>query len=108
MLSCSVEEAKDLTTGALLSALLVAHDAVAGREDQVAKVTGREEGDNPLLHVLHLDVEAGRNDATLVDAANQLDHDLAGASVVHDRELADVLILHHHGEELDDHLGRRS
>ena len=38
----------------------------------------------------------GRDDATLVKPAGEVDHNLA-----------DVGVLHHHSEETDDHLGAR-
>ena len=71
----------------------------------------------------------GRDDATLVKPASEVDHNLAGAMVVNHLnifymgaivghqtseifsafylKLADVAVLHHHSEETDDHLGAR-
>ena len=45
---------------------------------------------DPLLDVLKGHIEARTNDTALVDAAVQLDDNLAGAAVVHKLELADV------------------
>lgn len=39
---------------------------------------------------VELDVEAGGDDTALVDAADEVHHDLAGALVVDDLELTDV------------------
>ena len=80
---------------------------------------------NPLLKLTELDVVAGRNAASLVDASVELDHNLAGAVVVDLLELSNVAwngsargagirgsrrltVLLHDVEELDDDLGRGS
>ena len=70
--------------------LLVVHDTGGGGEDDVTELTGREQLDNPLLEVTELDVVAGRDDTGLVDAAVELDDDLAVAVVVNLLELANV------------------
>jgi hypothetical protein len=70
--------------------LLVVHDTGRGGEDDVAELTRGQQLDDPLLHVAELDVVAGGDDAGLVDAAVELDDDLAVAVVVHLLELADV------------------
>ena len=66
----------------------------------------RQELAGPRLEVLEGDVEAGRDDGALVEAAVQVDDDLAGAVVVDDLKLANVAVLHHAREELDDDLAR--
>jgi len=70
--------------------LLVVHDAGRGGEDDVAELTRGQQLDDPLLHIAELDVVAGGDDAGLVDAAVELDDDLAVAVVVDLLELADV------------------
>ena len=52
------------------------------------------------------DVVARRDHPALVQPAVELDDDLAGAVVVDELELADVALLQHHRQELDDDLGR--
>ena len=74
----------------LATGLLVVHDARGGGDDDVAESTGREEVGDPLLDLADLDVEAGRDDAALVEAAGQVDDDLAASVVVDNLELADV------------------
>lgn len=85
-----VEEANDLTGNVLSAGLLVVHDTSRGGEDDVAELTGREQLDNPLLEVGEADVVAGRDDTGLVEAAVELDNDLAGAVVIDLLELANV------------------
>lgn len=85
-----VEEAEDLASDVLAAGLLVVHDTSGGGQDDETELTGREELLNPLLHVLELDVVAGRNDTGLVETAVELDDDLAVAVVVNLLELANV------------------
>lgn len=66
------------------------HDTSRGGEDNVTELTGRKELDNPLLHVAELDVVAGRDDTSLVEAAVKLDDNLAVAVVIDLLELANV------------------
>lgn len=85
-----IEETKDLARNVLPPGLLVIHDAGGGGENDVTELTRREELDNPLLEVTELDVVAGRDDTGLVDAAVELDDDLAVAVVIDLLELANV------------------
>ncbi len=48
------------------------HDTSGGGEDDVAKLTGREELDNPLLELAEADVVAGADDTNLVEAGEPL------------------------------------
>jgi hypothetical protein len=103
-----VEETNDLASDVLAAGLLVVHDTGRGGEDDVAELTGREQLDNPLLELGETDVVAGRDDSDLVEAAVELNNDLAGSVVVDLLELANVTVSLHDSEELDDDLGRRS
>jgi hypothetical protein len=85
-----VEEANDLASNVLASGLLVVHDTGRGGEDDVAELTGREQLDNPLLELGETDVVAGRDDSDLVEAAVELDNDLAGSMVIDLLELTNV------------------
>ena len=85
-----VEETDDLAGDVLSPGLLVVHDTSGGGEDNVTELTRRQELDDPLLEVTELDVVAGRDDASLVQTAVELDDDLAVAVVVDLLELADV------------------
>tara|TARA_R110002003_G_scaffold130_3_gene12168 strand:+ start:10779 stop:11450 length:672 start_codon:yes stop_codon:yes gene_type:complete len=85
-----VEETENLASDVLPPSLFVVHDTGRGGEDNVAELTRRQQLDDPLLHVAELDVVAGRDDASLVDAAIELDDDLAVAVVVDLLELANV------------------
>jgi hypothetical protein len=89
--SCNlVEETQNLSGNVLPAGLLVVHDTGRGGEDNVTELTRRKQLDNPLLHVAELDVVAGRDDTGLVDAAVELDDNLAIAVVVDLLELANV------------------
>lgn len=85
-----VEEADDLAGNVLSAGLLVVHDTSRGGQDNVAELTGRQQLDDPLLEVGETDVVAGGNDTSLVEAAVQLNNNLAGAVVIDLLELANV------------------
>ena len=85
-----VEEADDLARDVLATGLLLVHDAGRGGEDNVAELTGGKELDNPLLELVEADVVAGGDDTALVEAAVELDDNLAGAVVVDLLKLANV------------------
>lgn len=70
--------------------LLVVHDAKRRGEDQVSELTGREQVCDPLLNILDGDVETRANHTALVDAAVELNNNLAGTVVVDNLELVNV------------------
>ena len=86
----SVEEAEDLATGLLPPALFVVQNADRRGEDQVSEQARRQQLDDPVLNLVERNVETGRNDTALVHAAVELDHNLAGTTVVDDLKLANV------------------
>lgn len=85
-----VEEAEDLAGNVLATSLLVVHDTGRGGQDDVTERTRGQELLNPVLNLTELDVEARRDDTTLVDAAVELDDNLTGTVVVDLLELANV------------------
>lgn len=85
-----VEETEDLASNVLSSGLLMVHDTSRGGQDDVTELTRRKQLNDPLLHLLELDVVAGRDAAGLVEAAVELDDNLAVAVVVDLLELSDV------------------
>lgn len=85
-----VDVGEDLATDVLATGLLVVHDTGRGGEDDLAERTGREEEGDPVLDGVNGNVEAGRDNAGLVETAVKLDDDLATTVVVDDLELADV------------------
>ena len=74
----------------LSSGLFVIHDTSTGSQDDVAELTRRQQLDNPLLEVAKLDVVAGRDDTSLVEAAVELNDNLATAVVVDLLEFTNV------------------
>merc|ERR1719445_225599 len=99
------EESEDLASGVPAPALLDVDDTRRGGEDDVAELPRGQEVVGPLLHILEGDVVPGRDDSALVDAAVQVNDDLAGPVVIDLLELADVAVLLHALEEADDGLG---
>jgi hypothetical protein len=100
-----VEEAEHLTTSVAGAGLLVVHDAEGGRQDNEAELAGGQDGADPLLEPLSGDVEARADGTALIEAAVEVDDDLAGAVVIDDLELANVTVLLHDLQELHDNLG---
>ncbi len=103
----SIEEADDLASDVSLPAFLVGEDALGGGDDEVSELPGGEDVVGPLLIVVEEDVVVGGDDSALVDAADQLDHDLLASVVVDDLELTDVVVLLHDPQEFDEHLRNR-
>ena len=85
-----VHIAQQLATNVLATCLLVVEDAGGRGEDDLSERTGGKEQVDPVLDLGHLDVEARGDDARLVEAAVELNDDLAGAVVVDDLEVANV------------------
>jgi hypothetical protein len=56
----------------------------------VAELSRREDLLAPLLQAADWDVESRRDDAALVESAQELNHDLVGSVVIDQLELADV------------------
>lgn len=73
--------------------LLMVHDTRASSEHNVPKLTRRQQLHNPLLHVAQLDVVPRANDASLVQAAIELNDDFAVAVVVYFFEFTNVAFL---------------
>lgn len=85
-----IEETQDLSTSLSSTGFLVIHDAVGGGQDDVTETTSWQDVLNPLLNILDTNIESWRDDTALVDAASQLNDDLAGAVVIDNFELSNV------------------
>jgi len=74
----------------LATGLFLIHDARRCGQNDITELTGRQKLDNPLLKLVETDVVAGGDDTALVEAAVELDNDLAGAVVIDLLELANA------------------
>ncbi|MCV2423820.1 hypothetical protein LNV47_24875 [Paucibacter sp. DJ4R-1] len=83
-------------------------DTSRGGQDDDTETTGGEQQVDPRFDLVDLYVEAGGDDTGLVQAAVELDDDLAGAVVVDLLKLANVAVALHDAQELDDDLGARA
>jgi len=108
MLICSVEEAEDLTTDMLGTGLVVVHDTLVGGKDDNTELTRGKDCIAEVLELVEGQIETRRDDTALVEAAVEVDDDLAGAGIIDDLELADVAVSLHHTQELDQDLGDRA
>lgn len=82
LLYCLVEEANDLSRDVLATGLFVVHDTGRGGQNHVAELTRGQQTDGPLLKVGQLDVVAGRNNTSLVEAVKLLDANLNFEKVI--------------------------
>lgn len=85
-----VKVAEDLASDVLPAGLLVVHNTGRGGEDHIAERTGGKHVRDPALDLREGHAEARRDDTALVDAAVELDDNLARAVVIDDLELANV------------------
>lgn len=66
----------------LSSSLLVVHNTSRGGQNDVTELTRRQQVGNPLLNVVDLDVESGRDNTDLVQSTVELDDNLTGSVVI--------------------------
>lgn len=85
-----VEISKNLATSVLATGLLVIHNASRGGQDNEAKLTRGQQVVDPILQLGKLNIEAGRDDTTLVEAAIKMDDDLSSTMVINDFKLVNV------------------
>lgn len=85
-----VEVTQNLTTGVLPTCLVVVHDAGGGGQNNDTERTGGQQLLHPLLDTAQGNVEAGRDDAALVDTSHKLDNDLSAAVVIDELVFANV------------------
>lgn len=85
-----VKEAENLASNVLPASLLVVHDTGRGGQHDVTELTRWQQVDDPLLEVTELDVVTWGDNTALVQAAVELDDDLAVAVVIDLLELANV------------------
>ena len=83
-------------------------DTSRGGQDDDTEPTSGEQQVDPRLDLVDLDVESGGDDTSLVEAAVELNDDLAGTVVVDLLKLADVTMALHDTQELHNDLGARA
>ena len=103
-----IEETKNFSSSLSSASLLMIHNTESCGHYDVSELTRWKHIHNPLLNVLKRDIEARRDDSTLVNTSNELYNNLTVAVIVEHSEIPNVAILLHCLEELDDHLGARA
>lgn len=97
----------------------VIHNSVGCGENNVSKLSGRQDVIDKLLKVLKLKIVSWGDDSALVQSSVQLNNDFASSFVVYDFEFVDVAypkmrrkngltMLLHHSKELHNNLGNGS
>merc|ERR1719491_2727530 len=89
----SKEESNDLATGVLATCFFMCHDTVRCRHYKMSKLTRRQDICRQLLNLWQRHIEAGRDDAALVDPADEVHDNLSRAMVIHNFKVADVSVL---------------
>ena len=85
-----IKETDDLSCNVFPPCLLVVHNASACRQNHVAKLSAWQQLHYPLLEIFELNIVSRRDHTGLVEAAIELDNNLAVAVVVNLFEFADV------------------
>jgi hypothetical protein len=88
--SCLIEKAQNLSTSLLATGFFVIHDTSRSSKNQETELTGRQEVVDPSFDILLLDVEARRNNSSLIDTTNQLHNNLSGAVIINNFKFANV------------------
>lgn len=99
-----IEESENTSSSLSATSLLMVHDTERSGQHNVTELTRGQEVADPLFHLGQLDVVARADDATLVDATNELDNNLVASVVINDLKVSNVAVLLHHLEELDNDL----
>ena len=81
------------------------HNTLVGGKDDVAELTGGEDGVGEVLELVEGQVETGGDNTALVEATVQVNDDLATTGIINDGELGDVTLGLHETEDLNQHLG---
>jgi hypothetical protein len=102
-----VVEADQFPTDVASSHLCIVHNTRACRADKAAEKLRRQKGITPFLQVPHRYIIPWRDHRNLVQAPNELDHDLPRAVIVHVRKLTDVALALQQAQHSDNHLARR-
>jgi len=107
-ISSLIKESNDLSGNVFPSRLLVVHNTGGSGENDVTELTRWKELDDPFLEVRQANVISGGDDTSLVQAAVQLNDNLARAVVIDLLEFANITMLLHDTEKLDNDLGAGS
>ena len=89
----------------LSTGLFMVHDALVGRQDESAELTGWKDSVREVLEVSELEIEVGGDNSALVESSVEVDADLSTTSVINDFVFANVAVLLHDAEEFDQSLG---
>ena len=89
----------------VLSGFVMVHDTLVGGEDDVTELSGWQEGIDELLEILELEVESWGDNTALVQSSVKINNDLSGSGIINDFEFANISVLLHLSEELDNDLG---
>lgn len=103
-----IKVSQDFASSVFPSCLFVVHDATTAGKDDVTKLTGGQQVLGPVFQVIHFDVEARRDNATLVKPSVQLNDDFSGTVIIYDFKFTNVSVSLHNREEFYNDFGGRT
>ena len=80
----SEEESQNLASKVLPPGLLMIHDSSGGSEHDIPKLSRWQKVVGPLFNISNPDIKSGRDDATLVEATSEINHNFARSVVIND------------------------
>lgn len=81
---------------------LVSKNTVGSGQDNVTKLSGRQNLAGPFFQILQSDIKSWGNDSAFVKSTQQLDDDLIASMVINELEFSNVSISLHESQEFDD------
>jgi hypothetical protein len=88
--SLLIEESQYFSSCLFASGFFMCHNSIRCGNQNVTELTTGQQVYNPLFDFTVLDIKAGGNDTTLVQASRQLDYNLVGSMIINDLELSNI------------------
>lgn len=84
---------------------LVLYSSKLKHSINIPKLTRWQQSIGPFLNIQNWNVKSGTDDTSFVQATSQIDDNLSSAVIIYNFEFADVSVLHHNSQELNDDFG---
>lgn len=98
-----IKVSENFASRMLSNSLLMIENAIRRRQDEVTKLSRRQDIIRPSLNVRQLQIESRRDDAALVDSTIEIDDNFPRSLVIDQFKVTNVSMLLHDLEEFDDH-----
>lgn len=104
----SIEEAYNFATNVSLSALLMCEDSLCGWQDKMSELPRWQNVASPFFKIREKYIISGTDYSTLVDTANQFNHNFFTPVIIDDLELSNIVVFLHDSQEFYQDLWHRS